>query len=283
MKFDISHQIWWRYDRPVFLEPMTIRLRPRCDGSLQLLDWRLTFQTQPAGTCHGLDAFNNAVSLVWFGEQHDTLALTASSSVETSRENPFDYLLTGEDAPNLHLHYDDDLRNWLLPYRHRACLDGRIERWAVDLSAASGGTQAFLSLLTETMFNDFDRENREDGSAFTPARTFESRCGACRDLAVLFIDACRAVGIASRFVSGYVYEPDREGSSDLHAWAEVYLPGAGWRGYDPSLGLAVADRHIPLAAAPEPNAAAPTTGTFRGTAANSMIEYQIDVQTSNNH
>ena len=86
------------------------------------------------------------------------------------------------------------------------------------------------------------------------------------------------MGIASRFVSGYVYEADRQGSSDLHAWAEVYLPGAGWRGYDPSLGLAVADQHIPLAAAPEPSAAAPTTGTFRGTAAKSMMEYRIEIE-----
>jgi transglutaminase-like putative cysteine protease len=91
------------------------------------------------------------------------------------------------------------------------------------------------------------------------------------------MDACRSQGIAARFVSGYIHEPHRVGHSELHAWAEVYLPGGGWRGYDPSRGVAVADQHIPVAAGPEAEWAAATEGCYIGTGADSSIEYEVMV------
>lgn len=278
MKFHIKHEISWQYDRPVFVEPMTVLLRPRCDGSLNLLSWQLTFAPHPGGTCSSLDTFGNSGSLVWFNEQHEILSVSAVSTVETTRPNPFDYLLIGRNSEKLPLIYDDPLGRWLSLYRQRPTADDRIDSWATNLAKSSGDTQAFLSTLTTTLSTEFEWITREDGPAIAPAETLESRRGACRDLAVLFIDACRSVGIASRFVSGYAFEPDREEPNDLHAWAEVYLPGAGWRGYDPTLGLAVADHHVPVAAAPEPDAAAPTTGAFRGTDAQSTMEYRVEIQ-----
>ena len=114
----------------------------------------------------------------------------------------------------------------------------------------------------------------------SPLETFASKRGACRDLAVLFMDACRSLGIASRFVSGYIHEPGRIGTSELHAWAEVYLPGGGWRGYDPSRGIAVSDQHIPVATGPEPQWAAATEGFFIGNASDSTIDYEVTVSES---
>ncbi len=279
MKFQIRHHISWQYDRPVFIEPMTIRLRPRCDGSLDLTAWQLSINPEPAGLCDSLDALGNAVSLAWFNEPHDTLTVNTVSSVETTRANPFNYLLTDQNSQKLPFDYGESMRNLLSVYLQRVSVDERIDKWANGLAAADGDTQSFLSLLTTTMSKEFERTTRQDGPALAVAETFEARRGACRDLTVLFIDACRAVGIASRFVSGYAFEPEREESNDLHAWAEVYLLGAGWRGYDPTLGLAVADQHIPLAAAPEPKAAAPSSGTFRGTGAKSKIKFRIEIQT----
>src|SRR5262249_17936328 len=104
------------------------------------------------------------------------------------------------------------------------------------------------------------------------------RQGACRDLAVLFIDACRCLGIAARFVSGYQEGYGSTAKQDLHAWAEVYLPGAGWRGYDPTHGLAVADRHGAVAAAPDPLNAAPVTATYRGDNVTSEMNTQVSVE-----
>ena len=105
---------------------------------------------------------------------------------------------------------------------------------------------------------------RPHGAALSPEATWGERTGACRDLAPLFNEVCRLVGLPARFVSGYGYS-DFLDERHLHAWSEVYLPGAGWRGFDPTIGLAVADRHIAVAAARDPEDTAPTSGTYRGT------------------
>lgn len=279
MKFHIKHEISWQYDRPVFIEPMTIRLRPQCDGSLNLLNWQLTLNPQPVATSHSLDALGNTVSVAWFSEKHERLNLTALSTVETIRANPFDYLLPSGQSEQLPLRYDEAAQNCLMPYCCRSTVaDDRVGEWANRLAAANTSVQAFLSALVGAMFEDFEMTIREDGPAMAPEETFETRRGACRDIAVVFIDACRSMGIASRFASGYAFEPDREGFNELHAWAEVYLPGVGWRGYDPTMGLAVADRHVLLASAPEPDGAAPTTGSYRGTGVESTIEHSVKVQ-----
>ena len=104
------------------------------------------------------------------------------------------------------------------------------------------------------------------------------KCGACRDVSVLFNDACRSLGLPARFVSGYFEGDPDNPENDLHAWSEVYLPGAGWRGFDPTHGLAVAARHVALIAGIEPDQAAPLTGSFRGTEATSEIEFDVKIR-----
>ena len=111
-----------------------------------------------------------------------------------------------------------------------------------------------------------------------PRVTLEKGQGACRDLAVLFVAACRALGFGARFVSGYHQGHSEPMRRDLHAWAEVYLPGGGWRGYDPSLGLAVADRHVAVAAGTRPDQAAPISGSFRGTGVSSRMRAEIRME-----
>jgi transglutaminase-like putative cysteine protease len=121
---------------------------------------------------------------------------------------------------------------------------------------------------------------REESEPQAPGMILAQRYGACRDLAVLFMDACRALGLGARFVSGYQEgDPDQEGRR-LHAWAEVYIPGGGWRGYDPTHGPAVADRHVAVAAGMHPTFAAPITGTFRGTGVSSRMQADIQLSVS---
>jgi transglutaminase-like putative cysteine protease len=137
----------------------------------------------------------------------------------------------------------------------------------------------FLFELCAALHRELRFIARPDGAPWTSDETLLRGEGACRDLAVVFIDACRGVGLAARFVSGYKLELDRiEENADLHAWAEVYLPGGGWRGYDPSLGLVVADRHVAVAASCEPELAAPTTGSFRGTGAIGRMTAQVRLE-----
>ncbi len=118
---------------------------------------------------------------------------------------------------------------------------------------------------------------REYGEASTAEETLDSEVVACRDVAVLFMEPCRQLGIGARFVSGHQEGDPQAGERELHAWADVYLPGGGWRGYDPTLGLAVADRHVALAVSAFPKNAAPVTGSYRGTGATSTLETEISI------
>jgi transglutaminase-like putative cysteine protease len=108
--------------------------------------------------------------------------------------------------------------------------------------------------------------------------TWQQKEGTCRDFAILFMEVCRLIGIAVRFVSGYQQGDSNSSDRHLHAWVEVYLPGAGWRGYDPTHGLAVADGHVALAASSLPRYAAPISGVFRPGSAQSTIEYSLQIQ-----
>lgn len=119
---------------------------------------------------------------------------------------------------------------------------------------------------------------RAEPGVLPPDVVLSQGAGACRDLSVLFLAACRHVGLPARFVSGYHEGPPERGERELHAWAETYLPGGGWRGFDPSLGLAVADRHVAVAAAPDPRGAAPVAGTFRGPGRLVRLDHAIDLE-----
>jgi transglutaminase-like putative cysteine protease len=120
---------------------------------------------------------------------------------------------------------------------------------------------------------------RLDGAPLTPEQTLAGRSGACRDTAMLYVVACRSQGLAARFVSGYsMHHPEEVTEHELHAWAEVYVSGGGWRAYDPSLGLAVADGHVTLAAAPDHVLAAAVSGSYRGSGVGSELAYAVRVQ-----
>ena len=143
--------------------------------------------------------------------------------------------------------------------------------------AAGRETIPFLTLLAEEIYRRLEYMLREHGDPWTPEETLINGKGSCRDSAMLFIDICRSVGIDARFVSGYCISDAAEGG-DMHAWAEVYLPGAGWRGFDPSRGLSVNDDYIAVAAGQLSQDAAPTFGSFRGEAVSSMdAEISISV------
>jgi transglutaminase-like putative cysteine protease len=141
-----------------------------------------------------------------------------------------------------------------------------------------GNLSYFLTTLTQQIYDACAYGVRPQGDPLPAGVTWETKQGSCRDFTVLFMEACRAVGLAARFVSGYHEGDPDHPANDLHAWAEVYVPGGGWRGFDPTLGLAVSDRHIPLAAAAHPRQAAPVTGALReGTTARSTLTTHIEI------
>ena len=128
-----------------------------------------------------------------------------------------------------------------------------------------------------TIYERVQLVRRETGDPWTAEETWRAGCGACRDLAVLFVETCRLLGVAARFVSGYEFAAETSDAFDLHAWAEAYVPGVGWRGFDPSRGLATTQDHVAVAAAATPQGAAPVIGAFRGDGATATITSELNV------
>ena len=279
MLFHIRHRLTYRYERPVFLEPMVLRLTPRQDASQRLLRRSLSLQAPPTGLSRVLEADGNAVEVAWFDHQRDTLTIDLELVVETLRTNPFDWIVTRPEAARLPMAYGPEEHRSLAP-----CLGGEVSqevrRWAEGLAAeVEGSTTGFLMHLADRIHHDFHHIGRLDGAPLTPEQTLAGRSGACRDTAMLYVAACRSQGLAARFVSGYSrHHPEEVTEHELHAWAEVYVSGGGWRPYDPSLGLAVADGHVTLAAAPDHGLAAAVSGSYRGSGVGSELAYAVRVQ-----
>ncbi len=280
MRWEINHVTTYTFDRPVFLEPHHIRLRPRCDAAQRLLQFDLLIEPPPAGLAEFAEAEGNSVVRAWFDGVTDTLRLSASCAVETLRSNPFDFL-SEPDGATLPPTYADDTGAALAPARAVSDCGEAVTRFAREVALRVGGrTQPFLDLLNGTIHGHCRVVIREEGAAQPPQLTLESGVGACRDLALLFMEACRSMGLAARFVSGYQAGDPEPTERYLHAWAEVYVPGGGWRGYDPTLGLSVADQHVALAGSFTPSLAAPVTGSFRGTGATSRMTYDLSIKTA---
>jgi transglutaminase-like putative cysteine protease len=266
----------------VFLDPHVLRFHPRPDGTQRVDDFQLQVDPAPEGLTPYQDCAGNVVTGVWFNGVHSDLEITARCRLTTTRVNLFDYLPPFQ-RPGRRLEYDAGLQKLLAPAIHRTPPVGCADPVKQFAEAVYRDTQyrlvPFLILLNTAIFDRFHVIERERGAAWCPARTWSEGCGACRDLAVLLVDACRAVGLAARFVSGYRADGGARGRQQLHAWAEVYIPGAGWRGFDPTEGLAVGDRHVVIAAALDPPDAAPVSGSFRGTGITSELESTIQVDT----
>ncbi|HEY9299906.1 MAG TPA: transglutaminase family protein, partial [Phormidium sp.] len=204
--------------------------------------------------------------------------------VETFRENPFDYIIEPY-ALKLPIDYPTSLLTQLSPYLQRE-FPGNVDPIATQIAqeiwfATSGQTTIFLSKLNQHIYENCNYLVRETGEPLPAGITWNQKSGSCRDFVVLFMEVCRAVGLAARFVSGYqegdLYQKER----DLHAWVEVYLPGAGWRGYDPTHGLAVSDRHIALVASAFPNYTAPISGSFSPPGTHFTMTSKISIKFQN--
>jgi transglutaminase-like putative cysteine protease len=282
MLFHIKHTTRYHYSKAVFCEPFTIRLRPREDGSQRLIRYHLSVDPDPAGMSEYLDVEGNTATQCWFNGPTCALLVTMNSVVETTRSNPFDYLLESS-AVELPVRYRPEIQAALAPYQaSNQPAAGLVTEFANEiLAGAKRQTIVFLTTLSGWIAGGFHREIRPEGEPHPAEATLAKRSGSCRDLAVLFIEACRAVGLAARFVSGYQAALDDDDDRHLHAWAEVFLPGAGWRGFDPGQGMAVADQHVAIASGLTALAAAPSIGTFRGTGVTSTLETQIVIRTSN--
>ncbi len=277
MLLKIVHHTHYHYSQPVFLEPFTVRLRPRSDATQTVRSYSIDINPRPSGTNHCIDLDGNNADTIWFSGLHENLLIDVNTIVDTHHGDPFNFLVTDSAALTLPVKYQSHLEHALKYYLFRDSNGSGAANFSQEImQMANYETVSFLSLLAEQIYRRFKYLLREHGDPWTPEETVKRAEGSCRDFAMLFVDACRVAGIAARFVSGYCMS-DIAGS-DMHAWAEAYLPGAGWRGFDPSRGLLVADDYVAVAAGQRSQDAAPTFGTFRGEAQSTLkAEMSISV------
>ncbi len=263
------------------MEPMTVRLRPRSDCWQKLHQFKMELDPSPEGKTELVDLDGTSSTFLWFSNTHPNLNITTTSWVETLRENPFDYILRDPEFIELPVRLSNDYQFPLEPYLHRNAPSATVDDFAKKISQeVNHNTVSFLSTLCSQIHEIMDIILRLTGDPMSPEELLITKKGACRDLTVLFIDACRSLGLPARYTSGYYYGDEEFSNRELHAWAEVYLPGGGWRGYDPSIGLVVSNQHVAVASAPTWILTTPTTGNYRGTGADSSLDFEIQMETA---
>ena len=264
MKIGIRYETVYRYDRAVRFSPHDVRLFPRSDCYVQIA--RLDFQTKPETTVRfGRDVFDNIVASCFFEEPAEALELRLAIDVEVAKKNPFDFVLARR-ATQMPFAYEEDIASIICAYCQRQTRDAlSLPDWTPPMQELPRETVATLVELTKLLHRTISYQRREEGAAQAPAETLRLRRGACRDTAVLFAEILRGAGLAARIVSGYLREADEEirrAKGSLHAWAEVFLPGAGWVGLDPTNGILCNDNFIAAAVGLRPADITPISGSF---------------------
>jgi transglutaminase-like putative cysteine protease len=282
MKYTIVHKTIYTYPQPVLLNPHVLRLCPRSDGFQKLQQYTLQITPEPIGQTKLLDIEGNLIMRCWWADiWAESLEIQTTSEVETCCTNPFNYLLEPW-ATQIPIDYPTALMGHLQPYLTPAHLgslasDPTATQLAQEIAhSVNWNTVTFLDELNQRIYRQLRYRVREEGDPQPPSLTWNQQSGSCRDFVVLFMAACRVVGLAARFVSGYE-EGDPAFEQTLHAWAEVYLPGAGWRSYDPTMGLVVSDHHVAIAASGWPRYAAPVTGTHRGGNGAAVLQSNVSI------
>jgi transglutaminase-like putative cysteine protease len=301
-RFALTHRTSYAFDRPVALAPHEIRLRPAPHAHARIASYSLTVEPA-AHTLHWQqDAYANWVARLTFPQRASRLALRVDLAGELVEVNPFDFFVDPEAAV-FPFAYAPVLRRALVPCLAPAGADSlRVASWvdAFRTTIAPGEqTIGLLVRLNRHLRRDVDYRIRDEPGVQSADATLAARSGSCRDSAWLLIEILRTLGIAARFVSGYLIElaagysteDSTEGSTanatedapadatkdtaSLHAWTEAFIPGAGWIGLDPTSGLLAAGGHQPLACAADPQLASPVSGTTD--VCNVSFEASIDV------
>ena len=269
----LNHVTHYRYDRRVGLSPQVIRLRPAPHCRTPILSYAL--RITPAGHFVNWqqDPQSNYLARATFPDPVNEFRIEIDLVAEMSVYNPFDFFLepANEQFP---FTYEDWLTHELQPFLHKEPLTPRFADYVSTIATqASGRTVDVLVAINRRVQQDISYVIRLDPGVQTKEQTLELGSGSCRDSTWLLVQVLRHLGLAARFASGYLIQlvPDvkavdgPEGPAadftDLHAWCEVYLPGAGWIGLDPTSGLLAGEGHIPLSCTPEPSSAAPVTGS----------------------
>lgn len=266
-RLKITHLTEYQFFNTVTLLPHRLLLRPREGPEVHIESSLLTISPAHKVKWHR-DVLDNAAAVVDFLEPTQLLTITSEVVIQHYVENPFDFLF--EDyAVNYPFDYVPMDKVDLVPFLQQVYPNDEeaIGNWLklLGLGEPAMQTYALLDVINQAIASRFTYFAREEPGVQTPGQTLAWGQGSCRDFAALFVETCRYLGLASRFVSGYAHAPATEHwSTTTHAWAEVYLPGAGWKGFDPTNGEVAGSRHIAVAVARHPEAVPPVAGSFVG-------------------
>ncbi len=286
----VKHSTEYTYQAPVRLLSHRLMLRPRDSHDLRLLETRLTVSPPARTTRWAHDVFGNSVCYLVFPEAPTVTALRITSRLDlhhypTRADLPLDpaaelfpFSYTSAEVPDLARSIE----------RHYPDPDRRVDAWAHRFLTQGGptDTMAMLTAMTQAIRSDFRYESRHAEGTNTPLVTLAMGAGACRDYALLMMEAVRSLGLAARFVSGYLYDESLTtgaapavGGGATHAWVEVYLPGAGWVEFDPTNGWIAGRNLIRVSTARTPEQAVPIAGSFLGPAgAAGSMGVQVEVE-----
>jgi transglutaminase-like putative cysteine protease len=280
MKIRIQHRTTYGYSEPVTLGPHRVMVRPREGHDLHIESSILTIR--PAHSVHWVrDVNGNSIAQVDFLERTKEMMIYSELVLNHYDEDPLDFRVEPY-AVQYPFVYDP----WSLPeltaFTHIVFPTGanRVRKWLGQFWEPGKlvETVALLNGLNKHIHETFRYTRREESGVQHPERTLDLNSGSCRDFATLFIEACRCWGLAARFVSGYMLcQATEAGGASTHAWAEVYLPGAGWKGFDPTSGIMAGSQYVAVAVSRHPEAATPISGSFLGVPT-AFLSIAVDVK-----
>ena len=271
-RLKILHRTYYNFSGVVTLQPHRLLLRPREGPELRIET--STLEISPAAKIRWFrDAYDNAVALATFTAASSQLSIISECTVQQFDETPLDFLVA-DFAVNYPFQYDAESLEVLDPYLgHTSDERAALGPWVSQYYRPGEPLQTYglLARLCTAIKETLIYQVREQPGVQTPVQTLALGTGSCRDFANLFMQAARHLGLAARFVSGYLDAPYADGrGGSTHAWAEVYIPGAGWKGFDPTGGEIAGSRHIAVAVARRPEVVSPVTGTFIGPPGSSL-------------
>jgi transglutaminase-like putative cysteine protease len=281
----VRHATTYRYSAPVSFGQHRLMLRPRDSHDLRLTDAELALA--PGGKVRWLhDVFSNSVALVDFEAPAATLSIVSTLSIERYALEKLDFPIAPEAESYPFMHSADDRSDLgRLRERHYPDPQGIVEAWARQfILETPANTFNLLTTMNAAIRGSFEYRAREEEGTQTPLETLGRKSGTCRDYALLFIEAARALGFGARFVTGYLYDPALDGGKEAvqgagatHAWAEIYLPGAGWVEFDPTNALVAGENLIRIAVTRDPSQAVPIGGTFAGPEGVEFVGMDVEV------
>src|ERR1043166_5820317 len=283
----LNHRTRYLYDRPVSLSPHVVRLRPAPHCRTPILSYSLNVSPKKQFVNWQQDPHGNYLARLVFPEKTRELFIEVDLVAVMSVINPFDFFLE-PSAEKFPFTSEPWLRKDLAPFLETLPVGPKLLEFLASAGREEVRTNDFIVALNQRLQKEIKYIIRLEPGVQTPEETLTLRTGSCRDTAWLLVQVLRNLGLAARFVSGYLIQLTADvkaldgpaGSaadlSDLHAWAEVYLPGAGWIGFDPTSGLLAGEGHIPLACTPDASSAAPITGLIAP--CNAEFRHEMSVQ-----